>query len=550
MSEPFKEVHLKGLPISRGVANAFACLLSEPRHATGPAEKISPDAIPHEQELLREALQTVGMNLTRLIDQVSERVGPAEAGIFSALKTMIDDKGLQKRLLEAIEKTRCTAEVAVATTFDAYALRMQSAKNAYIKERATDIRDLKAHLLDALRKTSRMFRCDGVHYCQHGKNRVVIAPEMTPSLAVKLDLKETRGFLTEHGGETSHAAILARSLGVPAVSGVPNIYNTISCGTELLINGATGDVYIWPSVETKARIAREMPSIIEHQDHQPVAGFKVLANISSAHEVDDALKLHAEGIGLYRTEFEFIAAGRILDEDAQYERYARVVKKLNGMTAYFRLLDIGGDKPFQFMNVPKETNPYLGCRGARYLLAHPELLRAQARALARASELGVISVLYPMITGIDQFQLMKKMFDDAIMGLPRGTLLHGVLFEVPSACLEAAEIFALADFGSVGTNDLIQYLFAVDRGNDLVAGDYSPDRPVLWSLLRTLVVAADAAGKQLSVCGEIAGDPQFTPRLIECGVRMISTNARSIAQVRDMARKVMQSAKGATARVV
>ena len=330
---------------------------------------------------------------------------------------------------------------------------------------------------------------------------------------------------------------------MPAVSGIPGVATIIECGTEILINGTTGDVYVWPSAETKQRcMSVTAGTAAMLMAEEPVPGFAVLANISGAGDMDDVHKAQAEGIGLYRTEFEFIGAGRVLDEDAQYERYAAVLSKMNGSPAYLRLLDIGGDKPFHFMQVPKETNPYLGCRGARFLLAHPELLVTQARAIARASQHHKrVGVLYPMVTGAAQFLRLKHLFEEAVKDVLHSPLQHGVLFEVPSACLDAEAIFSVADFGSVGTNDLVQYLFAVDRGNDLVAADYSPDQPVMWALLRSMARAANAANKPLSICGEIAGNPRYTQQLIESGIRMVSTNARSISAVRAAARQALQA---------
>ena len=541
MSNPFAEIHLKGLPISAGMALAPACLLNDHRHVAAPQATITDSEVTREQESLHAALRTVHTSLENLVNRVAARVGKSEANIFEALKSVLDDPVLQKQMLAAIEKTKCTAEIAVATTFDSYIKRLHSSDNVYMKERATDMRDLKAHLLDALRKAQRVSTCDGLHHCARGKDRIVVTSELMPSLVVKFDVHKTEGFLTEHGGETSHAAILARSLGVPAVSGLLGVATVIECGTELLINGSTGDVYVWPSAETKARCMAATTTAPHVETETPVPGFAVLANISGAADMDDVHKAQAEGIGLYRTEFEFIGAGRVLDEDAQYERYAAVLKRTHGTPAYLRMLDIGGDKPFHFMQVPKEANPHLGCRGARFLLAHPDLLVAQARAIVRAAQhCSMVGVMYPMITGAAQFVRIKKLFEEAVHDLPHGSIQHGVLFEVPSACLDAEAIFAIADFGSVGTNDLTQYLFAVDRGNDLVAADYMPDQPVMWALLSSMARAANAAGKPLSVCGELAGNPKYTRQLIATGIRMVSTNARSIAAVRSAARQAMK----------
>jgi len=540
MSHSPSETHFKGLPVSPGVAFGPVCLLNEHRHKVATRTGIAPGELEREAQLLRGALSAVGGNLALLVRQVTERSGAAEAAIFVALKTMLDDPGLQKRLFDGIANLHLSAEMSVANAFDHYARRMQAVSNTFIRERASDVRDLKAHLLEALHASSPLFQCEGALHCRRGGERIVVAEEMTPSLAVRLDAQHTRGFVTEQGGESSHAAILARSLGVPAVSGIPGICGTIACGTMVLLNGTTGDVYVSPDEATIGReLAAGPAGRQELRPSQPVPGLAVLANISRAADIDAALQANAEGIGLYRTEFEFIAAGAVLDEERQYELYAAVVRRLGGAPAYIRLLDVGGDKPLPGLPAPHEANPCLGCRGARFLLAHAELLRTQARALARASQHGPIGVLYPMIADAAQFAQVRALIGQAVADLPQGRLQHGVLFEVPAAALAAGEIFAAADFGSVGTNDLTQYLFAVDRGNELVARDYTPDRPVFWSLLRSIARAADAARRPLSVCGELAGDPRYTRRLIESGIRMLSVNPRSIAPVRAAARAAL-----------
>src|ERR1035437_7360066 len=279
VSHPSSETHLKGLPVSPGVAMGAVCLLNERRHTVATRTDIAPEALEHETKLLHAALHTVGGNLAHLARQVTERAGPADAAIFSALKTMLDDPELQKRLFDSIANRHSSAELAVATTFDDYAERLQSVSSSYIKERAADIRDLKTHLLEALHASSPLFQCEGELHCQRGGERIVVATEMTSSLAVRLDAQHTRGFVTEQGGEASHAAILARSLGVPAVSGIPGIYQTIACGTMVLINGTTGDVYIRPTKETTERelatTAAGRPAL---RASKPVPGLVVLAN--------------------------------------------------------------------------------------------------------------------------------------------------------------------------------------------------------------------------------------------------------------------------------
>jgi phosphoenolpyruvate-protein kinase (PTS system EI component) len=244
---------------------------------------------------------------------------------------------------------------------------------------------------------------------------------------------------------------------------------------------------------------------------------------------------------LYRTEFEFFAAGRILTEEEQLERYASVVRAMGGRHVCFRLLDIGGDKPAPFLDLPREDNPYLGFRGSRLLLGRTDLLRAQARALAGASLLGPVDVMYPMVVDREQFLRLREIFEEATADLPAGQLRHGVMFEVPSACLVARELLEAAQFASIGTNDLIQYLFAVDRNNELVADDYTPDRPVFWTVLGQIAAAAQATGRTVSLCGEAASNVRLLPKFMKLGLTTLSVSPRFIPELRQAVKQTATS---------
>ncbi|MDD4871645.1 MAG: PEP-utilizing enzyme, partial [Kiritimatiellae bacterium] len=368
--------------------------------------------------------------------------------------------------------------------------------------------------------------------------RIIVAEELTPSLTVDIETDQILGFVSERGGQNSHGAILARALGIPAVSGLTGFRQKVGCGTELLINGNTGEVVIRPKEETIRRAkAENRKSIQSLVSTNPVAGCKVMANINLASDVNEAIDRKAEGIGLYRTELEIIATGKLLNEDDLYKRYSSVVKSMKGLPVIFRVFDVGSDKPFPFLNIPAEQNPSLGFRGGRLLLGKKELLQSQARALARASIHGPVHIMYPMVIDLSQFLELKAVVEDAIKDTPRGTIKHGVMFEVPSACLDAHEILEEADFGSIGTNDLIQYMFAIDRNNEFVAYDYKPERPVLWKMIKIVADAAVASGKPLSICGELAGDPVYLSRILELGIDTVSVSSKLILNVRNEIRK-------------
>ncbi len=533
------ETHFVGLPISGGTAVAKVCLFNEKRHSNLPVFRVEGDGVQREKNRVKRAIALVGDQLDVVIQNVLQRVGPAEAQIFEAQKAILADKVLVREILGAIESTNLNAEAAVTQILDVYETRLAEVDNEYIQERATDIGEIRRRLLDVLANINPSLQCGEQEHCRQGRDRIIVAEELTPSLTIELDSERILGFVTERGGPTSHAAILARALGIPAVSGVQGIHGRISCGTKLLLDGDSGEVVVWPREETIARVKSDRTVAVETVPAvEPVPQITVMANISYAADVDRAIEQKAEGIGLYRTEFEFFAAGRILSEEEQYERYASVVQAMGGRPVYFRLLDIGGDKPAPFLDLPREDNPYLGFRGSRLLLGRTDLLRDQARALARASVHGPVDVIYPMIVDRRQFQMVKAVFQEAITDVPSGQLRHGIMFEVPSACLEARELLEEAEFASVGTNDLIQYLFAVDRNNELVAYDYTADRPVFWSLLARIAEAARETGRAVSVCGEAASNVEFLPRLAELALRTLSVSPRFIPELRKAAKRL------------
>ena len=534
------EKRLQGLPLSEGCAMSRVCLFNDGRHSNLPMYRVEGSGVERERERVRRAVKIAGERLETVRGKVAEKIGKAEAEIFVAQKMILDDPVLIEGIEVRIQSGGLNAESAIEQVLNEYEKRLMSIDNQYIRERASDIGEIKRRLLDVLGHMRPSLQCHSEE-CRRGRDRIVVAEELTPGLTVDIDMDHTVGFVTERGGVNSHAAILARSMGIPAVSGLPGIRDQIGCGTELMLNGYTGEVILWPSPETIARAQVDKARLPQAPEPgAPVDGFTVMANVNAFSDLREARAQQAEGIGLYRTEFELLVAGRLFDEDELFERYQAVVTAMSGTPVLFRLFDIGSDKRLPFLNVPREENPSLGLRGARLLLSRTEILRVQARALARCSLGHRIHVMYPMIVDVEQFLKLKAVVCAAIRDIPRGEILHGIMFEVPSACLQAEELYRVVDFGSVGTNDLTQYLFAVDRENDLVAADYQPDRPVFWALLARLAQAARGAGKPLSVCGEMAGEPEHVPKLMAAGIRSISVSARRIPAVRRAARACME----------
>lgn len=536
-----EEIRFQGIPISPGITVARVCLFCESQHNI--LSELRPEGQNAESEIERLDLahSVVIQRLKELHSKTAKEIGKAEAEIFTTQHVILDDRRLRERLYAGIRADGLNAESSVIRVLGAYEARIRAVTNDSLRERSSDIGEVRQRLLAALGNTAPGLRCAGTYHCRRGRGRIVVSRELTPGLTIELDTEHVLGFVTEHGGITSHAAILSRALGIPAVSGIPGIRDIVECGTEVMVNGDNGEVILWPSSETvaHAKVGRAVSHQIEILP--PIPGIQVLANISLASDIHGAKQMRAEGIGLYRTEFEFMAAGRVLNEEEQTERYSAVLKAMAGAPVYIRLIDLGGDKPAPFLSLPKEENPALGFRGARLLLAHPQLIRDQARAIARASHIAPLNLIYPMITDVTQFMKLKTMVTDSMADLHPNTIRHGVMLEVPAACIAAEELLAVADFGSIGTNDLFQYLFAIDRNNEHVAADFKPDHPVFWKLISQVVAAARKEGKSLSVCGEIAGWPDYALKLMELGIRTISVSPRTISRIRRVVGAVPRS---------
>lgn len=541
------ETRMEGVPLSEGIAVARVCLFNENRHRRLPSYPVSGARVAIELDRVRRASALAAENLSRLRDEVAERIGPAESEIFNAQKMILEDPTLLNEIDELVRSKGINAEAAVTQALAGLEAQFRELEDEHMRQRASDFVEIRDRLLDAFGDMRPSLQCSEEH-CLKGRNRIIVAGELTPSLTVELDAEHLMGFATERGGVQSHAAILARALGIPAVSGLVGIRDRLSCGAEILVDGGRGQVVLWPSEMTIASVQQERTHHVRFPlPAPPVAGLKAMANIGQTSDVKEAVAMQAEGVGLYRTEIELIAAGRLLTEDELYDRYLMVLRAMDGQPVHYRLPDGGSDKPLPTLDVPREDNPALGFRGTRLLLGRADLLGPQARALARVSQHGPVHVLYPMIADLEQFRRIRNAFMDSMGDIPCGEISHGVMFEVPAACLQASEILADADFASIGTNDLFQYLFAVDRNNTLVTDDYDLTKPAFWKMLKHVVDAARESGKPLSICGEIGSDPAFVPKLIDLGIRTFSMSARRIPAVRNLAARVLGTEKSVAA---
>ncbi|HLV31670.1 MAG TPA: phosphoenolpyruvate--protein phosphotransferase [Chitinispirillaceae bacterium] len=531
----------KGISISSGRIAGKLCLYSAERQKAVPEYTLeSKSSIEQELKRFDEVRAQCSEELDSIASEVEQVVGKAEAEIFVTQKHIMNDPKVVQAIIDMVNRDKKNLEWAISVVLSDYEEKFQALDNQYLRERSSDIGEIRRRLLSKINNSKSGFLCHGQSHCLRGENRIVIAEELTPDMIANMNLEKVLGFVTEHGGITSHAAILARSLGIPAVSGIHDIMNHAKCGDMVLMDSDNGEVYLNPDRQTMAAL---LP--VEPVQSEAIcvlgtpAGMEVLANASSIDDVKHAWNVGADGIGLFRTEILFINAERMLSENEQYVYYRKVVSEMRGKPVTFRMLDVGGDKQLPFLKLKQEANPYLGWRGSRFLLGNPEIFRTQFRALARLCFETEINIMFPMVIDAIQQKELLDMSKESITDLDcdMSRIRFGAMFEVPSAFLQAQKIFKMVDFGSVGSNDLIQYLFAIDRTNELVSKDYDPDHPALWDLLSLISEIARNNGKKISICGEMAGREGMPTKLLDKGIRSMSVSPRLIPRVRnEMAR--------------
>jgi phosphotransferase system enzyme I (PtsI) len=531
------EMKFKGLSISSGRISGRACLYSAERHKSViEYSLISDESIKSELERFDEVRKNCSDELDKIASDVAVSIGNAESEIFQTQKHIMNDPKVIESIKNMVTEQRRNVEWAISDVFSAYEDKFANLDNQYLRERASDIGEIRRRLLNRLGNNKSGFVCEGQSHCNKGDSRIVVAEELTPDMIVNMNLDKVLGFVTEKGGITSHAAIIARSVGFPSVTGIHGIMKYVRCGDQLLIDGDSGDVYLLPDEKTITEL-----SPVENVETGAVCllsspeGTQVLANASTLDDVRFASSIGADGIGLFRTEIQFIKSEKLLSEDEQFDFYNKAADAINGKIVTFRMLDVGGDKPLPFLRIKKEANPYLGWRGARFLLGNPDIFDSQLRALGRVALNHKIRILFPMVVDAHQTEELLVRARIAIGSLQGAeeNIEYGVMFEVPSAFLQAKKILELVDFGSIGSNDLIQYLFAIDRSNELVSQDYNPEHPVLWDLLSMLADEADRQNKPLSICGEMAGREGMPTRLIQAGITSLSVTSRLIPRVRN-----------------
>jgi phosphotransferase system enzyme I (PtsI) len=544
-----RERIFRGIPASEGVCQAKIIVLRKP-DAKIPERSLSKEDIPAEIQRFEAALTQTRTDIREVQAKVSEAMGAQDAGIFEAHLMVLEDRTLIDGTVSIVEQDKINVEQAFQQVIDKYTASLAAIDDAYLRERVSDMRDISSRVLDNL-----LGRKGGELLDAINEPCIVVCHEMPPSMTVALDEKEVLGIATDIGGKTSHMAIMARSMGIPAVSGLGDISQQIHSGDFALLDGYNGVVAVDPSQQTQfeygllIRRKQDLAEQLRELRDKPAKtldGTRITlsANIEHPSDVEMVREYGAEGVGLFRTEYLFIHRDTLPTEEEQYEAYAAVARGLKPNPVLIRTLDLGGDKFLTQLKVPEEMNPFLGWRAIRFCLEEKEIFSAQLRAILRASAHGDIRMMYPMISGVGEMDEANALVEECKAQLTEeGVEFNpdmeiGAMIEIPSAVMVADDLAKRAKFFSIGTNDLIQYSLAVDRMNERIAHLYQPTHPAILNLIRLTVEAAERNGIWAGVCGEMAHDPALVPLLLGLGIKELSAATPSIPNIKYLIRNL------------
>jgi phosphotransferase system enzyme I (PtsI) len=537
---------VKGLGVSPGIGIGKAVVID--KASINITKNYIKDA-GNELDRLMNAIEAAKEQLNELYVSTIDELGEKEAQIFKSHEMMLEDDTFISDVENRIKQEGVNAEYALNETSNVYIKMFQSIEDEYLRERAEDIKDVMNRVIRILMGIS------SVDFSNLKENSIIVAKDLTPSDTAQIDRTKVAAMITEIGGKTSHAAIIARIMGIPTVVGLNNITDKIKNGDTVICDGKTGKVLVNPNAKQlfyftkKKNIEDEIRNELKNQIGLPSVtkdGFKVslTANIGVPNDVDMALENDAEGIGLFRSEFIFMNREHQPTEDEQFEQYKEVLVKMGDKPVIIRTLDIGGDKNVPYIDIPKEMNPFLGYRAIRLCLGNVEVFRTQLRAILRASVYGNVKIMIPMISTMKELKDSKKILQQAKDELTNEGIKFkkdieiGIMIEIPSAAIISDLLAREVDFFSIGTNDLIQYTMAVDRMNSKLSYLYSQYHPALLRLIKGIIDNAHEAGIWVGMCGEAAGDPKLIPVFVGMGLDEFSMNSPSILRARYIVRNL------------
>lgn len=540
-------IRKKGIAVSPGIAIAQLIVIdNEEFDITEPTVSVA--QVQDELERLKEALEVSQKEILELQRYTEDRIGKEAARIFDFHLGLLDDQVLIDKFHETITSTQVTAEYAVASVLRSYAKEFLDMPE-YLAERVKDVYDIEKRLLRNLTGQERP------SIGNLDRDAIIVAHDLTPSQAASMDRRHIKGIATDAGGATSHTAIVARALGIPAVVGLEDITSNVKGNEHIIVDGNRGIVIVDPDTDTLLECqnlgaiqnaflhsldALQLLPAITKDKHE----ITLLGNIEFPEEVKTVLNKGGDGIGLYRTEFLFLSRDREPTEEEHYEAYCEVIRACGNRPVTIRTLDLGADKYTQSRARSPERNPFLGCRSIRFCLQNIPMFRRQIRAILRASVNGDVQMLFPLVTNITELRQAKSIVRDVAEDLEEDNIPHrpdipmGIMVEVPATALQADAFAREVDFFSIGTNDLIQYTLAVDRGNERVASLFTAAHPAVLRLIREVIRTGLQHEIPVSLCGEIAGNPEFTLLLLGLGLRRFSCTPSAIPEIKKIIRSV------------
>ena len=521
----------KGIEASRGIGIGSICLITEHDLSFDSKPVADKEA---EKARFNDAIEKFKAETAEMAENIRKNIGPKEAEIMEGHLAMIADPTMAGEMTKMIDAGQC-AEAAVTAVCDMFIGMFSKMEDDMMRQRASDISDIKISLLKIL------LGVEDVDISKVAPGTVLVAHDLTPSMTSQIVKENVVGIITEVGGKTSHSAILARALEIPAVLSIPNICEIVKDKDTAIVDGTEGDVYINPDGDVISQYVIKREEFIRAQaELKNFVGKSTLTadgkevelfcNIGTPKDAKKAIECDGEGIGLFRSEFLFMDKPHLPTEDEQFEAYKEAVETMSGKTVIIRTLDIGGDKEIPYMNLEKEENPFLGYRAVRYCLANTDIYKTQLRGILRASAFGTVKIMVPLVTCVDEIRAVKALVEECKMELTNEgisfdpSIQVGCMIETAAASLIADMLAKEADFFSIGTNDLTQYTMSVDRGNAKVAYLYSAFQPAVLRSIKNIIAAGNAAGIPVGMCGEAAADPLMIPLLISFGLDEYSVN--------------------------